>query len=268
MTCEEFEAQLTAFSLGELDPDDAIQARAHVASCDRCAAATLRDRQLTALLRSSMVEMPVAAQTAVLAAVRSEASRRTVARVGRIGPRAGGRMHRHRTRRRHWLVLAGSSGLAAAVLAATVLLVPAPDRSSPIEAAWDLYRLESVVASREPSQQTVKRLTMVLGAAARPPDLHRYGLAPVGWDGRVLANHLAAVAEYRDGEGRRVTLMRWRGDLPHPTKGAPVSYEDGMVTAQWGETGSVWFKSGDVVSCLVGTVDQHTLEEIAHHLGA
>jgi hypothetical protein len=76
------------------------------------------------------------------------------------------------------------------------------------------------------------------------------------------------VAEYRDREGRRVTLMRWRGELPHPTKGSPVSYEDGMVTAQWGETGSVWFKTGDVVSCLVGTVDEHTLGEIAHDLGA
>ncbi|HVD13334.1 MAG TPA: zf-HC2 domain-containing protein [Actinomycetota bacterium] len=269
MTCEEFEAQLTAFSLGELEAEDATQARAHVARCDRCAASTLRDRQLTALLRSSMVEMPAAAQTAVLAAVRSEAARRTMVRARRPGA-AGGRMRHHRTggRRRHWLVLAGSSGLAAVVLAMTVLLVPAPDRSSPIQAAWKLYRLESVTASSQPSEQTAARLTMVLGAAARPPDLGGFGLKSVGWDGRVLANHLATVAEYRDDEGRRVTLMRWRGELPHPTRGSPVSYEDGTVTAQWGETGSVWFKTGDVVSCLVGTVDQHTLGEIAHHLGA
>jgi hypothetical protein len=269
MTCEEFEAQLTAFSLGELEADDATQARAHVAQCDRCAASTLRDRQLTALLRSSMVEMPAAAQSAVLAAVRSEAARRTMARARRPGAMAGGRVrHRPRGRRRHWLVLAGSSGLAAVVLAMTVLLVPAPDRSSPIQAAWKLYRLESVAASSGPSEQTVARLTMVLGPAARPPDLRGFGLESVGWDGRVLANHLATVAEYRDREGRRVALMRWRGELPHPTKGSPVSYEGGMVTAQWGKTGSVWFKTGDVVSCLVGTVDQHTLEEIAHHLGA
>jgi anti-sigma factor RsiW len=270
MTCEEFEAQLTAFSLGELGADDATQARAHVARCDRCAASTLRDRQLTALLRSSMVEMPAAAQTAVLAAVRSEAARGTVVPAGRPDAVAGGRVRRHRPsgRRRHWLALAGSSGLAAVVLAMTVLLLPAPDRSSPIQAAWKLYRLEPVAASTEPSEQTVARLTMVLGAAARPPDLRGFGLEPVGWDGRVLANHLATVAEYRDREGRRVTLMRWRGELPHPTKGSPVSYEDGMVTAQWGETGSVWFKTGDVVSCLVGTVDEHTLGEIAHQLGA
>jgi anti-sigma factor RsiW len=269
MTCEEFEAQLTAFSLGELEAEDATQARAHVARCDRCAASTLRDRQLTALLRSSMVEMPAAAQTAVLAAVRSEAARRTMVGARQAGA-DGERLRRHRTggRRRHWLALAGSSGLAAVVLAMTVLLLPAPDRSSPIQAAWKLYRYESVAASSEPSEQTSYRLTEVLGAAAHPPDLSSFGLKSVGWDGRVLANHLAAVAEYRDEEGRRVTLMRWRGELPHPTKGSPVSYEDGMVTAQWGETGSVWFKTGDVVSCLVGTVDQHTLGEIAHHLGA
>jgi anti-sigma factor RsiW len=270
MTCEEFEAQLTAFSLGELEAEDATRARAHVARCDRCAASTLRDRQLTALLRSSMVEMPAAAQTAVLAAVRSEEARRTTVPAHRGTAHTGGRMRRHRTggRRRHWLALAGSTGLAAVVLAMTVLLLPAPDRSSPIMAAWKLYRNDPVTASSEPSEATAYRLATVLGAAARPPDLSAFGLTSVGWDGRVLANHLAVVAEYRDDEGRRVTLMRWRGGLPHPTKGSPVSYEDGMVTAQWGETASVWFKSGDVVSCLVGTADQHTLGEIAHHLGA
>jgi hypothetical protein len=41
-----------------------------------------------------------------------------------------------------------------------------------------------------------------------------------------------------------------------------------MVTAQWGETSSVWFRTGDLVVCLVGTVDQHTLAEVAEHLGA
>src|SRR6266498_3027493 len=97
MTCEEFEAQLTAFSLGELEPDDAMGARAHVARCDACAAATLRDRQLTALLRASMVEMPAAGQTAVLAAVRSETTW-----APRPAPRAaaaaaaGTRVRRHR----------------------------------------------------------------------------------------------------------------------------------------------------------------------------
>jgi Putative zinc-finger len=272
MTCEEFEAQLTAFSLGELEPDDAMGARAHVARCDACAAATLRDRQLTALLRASMVEMPAEGQTAVLAAVRSETTwaprpaPRPAAAAG-----AGTRVRRHRSRRgrRHWLALAAAAVLALAVLALAVVLVPAPDRSSAIAAGWNLYRQEATLSEKQPSAETARRLTSALGAAARPPDLRGFGLQAVGWDGRMLADHLASVAEYRDVTGKRVTLMRWRGELPHPTRGSPefASYE-GMQTAQWGGTGSVWFKTGDIVYCLVGTVAEHTLTEVAHYLGA
>jgi Putative zinc-finger len=271
MTCEEFEAQLTAFSLGELDPDVAWQARAHVAHCDSCAASTLRDRQLTALLRASMVEMPPAGQAAVIAAVRSEAARTAVAPAARHARVHGGRVRRQasRGRGRHWLALATAAALAAVVLALTVALVPAPDRSSPISAGWKLYNQESAIPKGQPSRQTAQRLATVLGEAASPPDLRSFGLASTGWDGRMLAGHLALMAEYRDPQGRRVTLMRWRGELPRPTKGspAPSSYE-GMQIAQWGETASVWFKSGDVVSCLVGTVDEHTLGEVAQQLGA
>jgi anti-sigma factor RsiW len=272
MTCEEFEAQLTAFSLGELEPDDAMRARSHVARCDSCAAATLRDRQLTALLRASIVEMPPAGQAAVLAAVRSDTTMATMPAAPRQArPRPGVPMRRHRNRRsrRHWLALAAAAALAMTVLALAVVLVPAPDRSSAIAAGWNLYRIEAAVSQKQPSAETAKRLRTVLGAAAHPPDLRGFGLQPVGWDGRMLAGHLASVAEYRDAAGRRVTLMRWRGELPQPTRGAPelASYE-GMQTAQWGSTGSVWFKTGDVVSCLVGTVAEHTLTEVAHHLGA
>jgi hypothetical protein len=272
MTCEEFEAQLTAFSLGELEPDDAIRARAHVARCDSCAAATLRDRQLTALLRASMVEMPAEGQASVLAAVRSETTTWSAVPAAPPGqPRPGVRMRRHRGRRsrRHWLALAAAAGLALAVLALAVVLVPAPDRSSTIAAGWNLYRLEATLSKQQPSAETAKRLSTALGAAARPPDLRGFGLRAVGWDGRMLAGHLASVAEYRDVAGRRVTLMRWRGELPHPTRGSPefASYE-GMQTAQWGGTGSVWFKTGDIVYCLVGTVAEHTLTEVAHYLGA
>jgi len=268
MTCEEFEAQLTAFSLGELEPDDAMRARAHVARCDSCAAVTLRDRQLIALLRASMVEMPPAGQAAVLAAVRAETAMATVPAQRHAQPPAGTRTQRRRGRR-HWLALAAAAVLTLAVLALAVVLVPAPDRSSAIAAGWHLYRLESAIAGRQPSEETARRLSTVLGDAARPPDLLGFGLRAVGWDGRMLAGHLASVAEYRDAAGRRVTLMRWRGELPHPTRGSPefASYE-GMQTAQWGGTGSVWFKTGDIVYCLVGTVGEHTLTEVAHYLGA
>lgn len=271
MTCEEFEAQLTAFSLGELEPDDAMRARAHVARCDSCAAATLRDRQLTALLRASIVEMPPASQAAVLAAVRAETTDTTMPPTPtphQVQPQRRTRRHRIRGRR-HWLALAAAAVLALTALALAVVLVPAPDRSSAIAAGWNVYRLEAAAPHGQPGAATAKRLTTVLGAAAHPPDLRGFGLRTVGWDGRMLAGHLASVAEYRDAAGRRVTLMRWRGELPHPMKGAPevASYE-GMQTAQWGGTGSVWFKNGDIVSCLVGTVAEQTLTDVAHYLGA
>jgi Putative zinc-finger len=267
MTCEEFEAQLTAFSLGELEPDDAARARAHVARCDSCAAVTLRDRQLAALLRASKVEMPPAGRAAVLAAVRAETATATEPDRRHAPPPAGPR--RRDRRRRHWLALAAAAVLALAVLALSVALVPAPDRSSAIAAGWKLYRAEGAIAGHQPSEHTARRLGAVLGGAARPPDLRGFGLREVGWDGRMLAGHLASVAEYRDAAGRRVTLMRWRGELPHPTEGSPEaeSYE-GLQTAQWGGTASAWFKAGDVVSCLVGKVPEETLVGVAHHLGA
>jgi Putative zinc-finger len=267
MTCEEFEAQLTAFSLGELEPDDAARARAHVSRCDSCAAVTLRDRQLVALLRASTVEMPPAGRAAVLAAVQAETATATEPDRPPAHPPAGAR--RRDRGRRHWLALAAAAALALAVLVLAVALVPAPDRSSPIAAGWKLYRVQGAIAGHQPSEQTARRLGAVLGDAARPPDLRGFGLRAVGWDGRVLAGHLASVAEYRDAAGRRVALMRWRGELPHPTKGSPeVETYEGLQTAQWGGTASAWFKAGHVVSCLVGTVPDETLVDVAHHLGA
>jgi anti-sigma factor RsiW len=274
MTCDEFEARLTAFSLGELGPDETGQAREHVAGCSACASSVLRDRQLTALLRASVVEMPSAGRQAVLAAVRAEA-RRTgdQAEPGRpaahrwsgaaaAGSRSGGR-------RRHWLALSSAAGLAAAVLAAVVLAVPAPDPGSPLAAGWSAYRTEASVAWDHPGPRTTERLLAVLGAAARTPDLTRFGLTARGWGARELAGHLAAVAEYRDGQGRRVTLLRWRGKLPEATQGSPAQgYARKLQTATWGETTSVWFRSGEVVWCLIGTVDQPTLDAVAAYLGA
>jgi anti-sigma factor RsiW len=270
MTCEEFAARLTAFTLGELDPVDAGVAREHVAHCNACASSALRDRQLTALLRASVVEIPADGRQAVLAAVRAEAAAapggRPRARLPR-GARAAGR--RAGGRRRHWLALGTAAGLAAAVLAAVVLAVPAPDPGSPLAAGWSAYRTEASMAWAHPSQRTSERLVAVLGAAARTPDLNRFGLRTQGWGARELAGHLTAVAEYRDAKGRRVTLLRWRGKLPEATSGSPAEgYARKLQTAQWGATSSVWFRAGGVVWCLIGTVDHDTLDAVADHLGA
>lgn len=271
MTCEEFQTRLTAFSLGELGPDETGLAREHVAHCDACASGVLRDRQLTALLRASVVEMPATGRQAVLAAVRAEAVRTS---------EGGARAARHRTdrapsggrragRRRHWLALGAAALLAAAVLAAVVLAVPSPDPGSPLAAGWSAYRTEAAMAWDRPSERTTERLLAVLGAAARTPDLTRFGLRAQGWGARTLAGHLAAVAEYRDAKGRRVTLLRWRGRLPEAASGSPASgYARKLQAAEWGGTSSVWFRSGDVVWCLIGTTDHQTLDAVADHLGA
>ena len=84
MTCEEFRLQLTAFSLGELDPDERQRAHDHVAACDDCASRLLRDRQLTALVRTTVVAAPPETRAAVLAAVRAEA--RAEAKAGAGAP--------------------------------------------------------------------------------------------------------------------------------------------------------------------------------------
>ena len=87
MTCEEFRLQLTAFSLGELGADERQRAHDHVAACDDCASRLLRDRQLTALVRTTSVAVPQETRAAVLAAVRAEAgapARRPVRRRRRI----------------------------------------------------------------------------------------------------------------------------------------------------------------------------------------
>ncbi len=274
MTCDEFQVRLTAFSLGELDPDETGQAREHVAHCDACASSALRDRQLTALLRASVVEMPSAGRQAVLAAVRAEAALaggqpkpdRQVAH-GWSGVRAAGQ--RPGGRRRHWLALSSAAGLAAAVLATVVLAVPAPDRGSPLAAGWSAYRAEKSMAWDRPSPRTTERLRAVLGAAARTPDLTRFGLTTQGWGAHTLAGHLAAVAEYRDAQGRRVTLLRWRGKLPEATRGSPAEgYTRNLQIAKWGTTTSAWFRVSGVVWCLIGTVDDHTLDAVAAHLGA
>jgi anti-sigma factor RsiW len=251
MTCEDFQARLTAFSLGELDTDELQAARDHVAGCDDCASRALLDRQLTALLRVSAVPAPEETRAAVLTAVRAEAA-------GASAPA------RRPVRRRHWVALAAALLAAAAVVAAALLVVPAPDPGSPLAAAWSSYHAAGKNGLGTPSQAEADRLFAVLGPASRTPDLAAFGLRKDGWAARDLAGHLAAVAEYRDPEGGRVTLMRWRGDLPAMPSGADG---DELAAYRWGRHTSYWWRADGVVWCLVGTIDQERLYEIAEHLG-
>jgi anti-sigma factor RsiW len=253
MTCEDFQLRLTAFSLGELEQDERQAASDHLAGCDDCASRVLLDRQLTALLRASSVPAPQETRAAVLAAVRAQAA-----------PGRPAASPRRPYRRRHWVALAAAVLGGAAVVAAALLVVPAPDPGSPLAAAWHSYHARGEDGLGTPSEAEAERLFAVLGPDSRTPDLTAFGLRPHGWEGRDLSGHLAAVAEYRDPDGGRVTLMRWRGDLPRVATGT----EGGELAAyRWGRHTSYWWRADGVVWCLVGTIDQDRLYEIAEHLG-
>jgi hypothetical protein len=264
MTCDDFQLRLTAYSLGELDPDELQAARDHVAGCDDCASRALLDRQLTALVRGSAVPAPEATRAAVLAAVRAEAGETDARPPDTARPDAPRPDARRPARRRHWIALAAALLAAAAVVAAALLVVPAPDPGSPLAAAWSSYHARGKDGLGSPSPAEADRLFAVLGPASRTPDLRGFGLRKAGWEARDLAGHLAAVAEYRDAEGGRVTLMRWRGDLPPMPSGADG---DELAAYRWGRHTSYWWRSEGVVWCLVGTIDQERLYAIAEHLG-
>src|SRR5829696_8989092 len=251
MTCEEFRLQLTAFSLGELDPDERQRAHDHVAACDDCASRLLRDRQLTALVRTTVAEAPAEAGAGSKAGAGAPAATPF--------PPA-----RRPVRRRHWVALAAALLAAAAVVAAALLVTPAPDSGSPLAAAWSSYHARGKDGLGTPSDAQAERLFAVLGPDSRPPDLRGYGLRQDGWEARDLAGHLAAVAEYRDPEGGRLTVMRWRGELPAVAR-APAG--SGLKAYRWGRHTSYWWRAEGVVWCLVGTIDQDRLYEIAEHLG-
>jgi hypothetical protein len=251
MTCEELQARVTALSVGELEPDEAAAAREHIAHCGDCASAVLLDRQLTALLRASAVPAPESVRSSVLAALRTEAA-------------ADARPARRPARRRHWLALGTAALAAAAVLAIAVLLVPAPDAGSALAAAWRSYHREPVAAGTAPGEAAAERLYAVLGPAARTPDLSDMGLRAIGWDTRTLAGHLAVAAEYRDADGRRFMVMRWRGELPRMAR-APGEDEE-LEVYRWGRHASAWWREDGVVWCLIGTVDQSTLYRVAERL--
>jgi Putative zinc-finger len=246
MTCEQFQDRLTAFSLGELEPHEAVAAREHVARCSGCASRALLDRQLTALVRSTAVPTPDTVRARIMSALRAEA-------------RGSGQ----RGRRRHWLSLGAAASLAAAILAAAMLLVPAPAPASPLTAAWTAYRTQPLMGHWDSSTQA--RLTAVLGPAAETPNLGHYGFRVVGGGGRMLAGHLAAVTEYRDMAGHRVTFIRWRGDLPQMANARGPGNE-GVDAARWGSIGSIWWSGHGIVYCLIGGVDQRLLYQVTEHL--
>ena len=270
MTCEDFRPRLTAFSLGELEQGERQLTRDHLAACDDCASRVLVDRQLTALLRASAVPAPSETRAAVLAAVRAEAEeagdRAAAATAATTAAAAGlpASSPRRQARRRHWVALAAAMLAAAAVVAAALLVVPAPDPGSPLSAAWSSYHDRGKDGLGTPPEAEAERMFAVLGPASRTPDLAAFGLQKDGWEARDLAGHVAAVAEYRDAEDGRVTLMRWRGDLPQMAKGT----EGGKLAAYtWGRHTSYWWRADGVVWCLVGTIHQERLYGIAEHLG-
>jgi anti-sigma factor RsiW len=247
MTCEQFQDRLTAFSLGELESHETVAAREHVARCSGCASRALLDRQLTSLVRSTAVTTPEVTRARIMAALRAEAAGRPL-----------------RARRRHWLSLGAAASLAAAMLAATILLVPAPARSSVLAAAWSAYRTQPLMVQWDSSTQA--RLSAVLGPAADTPDLAAYGFSVKGTGGRVLAGHVTAVTEYRDLRGRRVTFLRWKGELPEMASARGPTSERGVAAARWGHTGSIWWNSHGTVYCLIGGVEQPALYRMTEHI--
>ena len=246
MPCEQFQDRLTAFSLGELESHEAVAAREHVARCSACASRALLDRQLTSLVRSTAVTTPEVTRARIMAALRAEAAGRPL------------------RRRRHWLSLGAAASLAAAILAATILLVPTPARSSVLTAAWTAYRTSPMMMQWDTSTQA--RLNAVLGPAANTPNLAAYGFAVKGAGGRVLAGHVTAVTEYRDPQGRRVTYLRWKGGLPEMASARGPTSDPGVAAARWGQTGSIWWSAHGTVYCLIGNIQQSALYQLTEHI--
>ena len=217
MTCEDFRLRLTAFSLGELEQGERQRTRDHLAACDDCASRVLVDRQLTALLRASAVPAPSETRAAVLAAVRAEAG---------AGPRPACRR----------LPLAGRP-LPGRPGAGTGSPWPPPcwppPPWSPRPCWWCRPPTRAARCPRPGARTTTGARTASAprarprpsgcsrssGRPRAPPTWPPSGSGKDGWEARDLAGHVAAVAEYRDAEGGRVTLMRWRGDLPRMAKG-------------------------------------------------
>jgi hypothetical protein len=264
MTCEEFLARLTAFGLGELEGAEVTAAREHVTHCNPCASRVLLDRQLTGLLRASVVQAPPELHDTVVAAVRAEAARAAARKPDHQPagapprPTQRERERRRHGRRRHWGVLGVAASMAVVVAAVLLLAVPAPNANATLAAAWTTYRSGTPLTGGD-----THRLVAVFGSTASGPDLRALGLEQTGTGARMIANHLTAISEYRDQGGKRITLMRWKGKLPR-LDGADQG--QGAQTASWDATTSVWWLENGVVYCAIGEVDQHTLMQVADRL--
>ncbi len=258
MTCEDFLARLTAFGLGELDPAEATSAREHVTHCNPCASRALLDRQLTGLLRTSVVPAPPELHDTVVAALRAESARAAARKPARTPKPPPSPLRERRRRGRHWGVLGLAAGLAAVVAAVLLLAVPTPNPNGSLAAAWTAYRSGATLTGGD-----THRLVAVFGSTANGPDLRTLGLEETGTGARMIANHLTAINEYRDQRGMRVTLMRWKGKLPRLYG---TDQGQGVQTASWGATTSVWWLENGVVYCAIGAVDQHTLMQVEGRL--
>jgi hypothetical protein len=122
--------------------------------------------------------------------------------------------------------------------------------------------MSDTIVGREAGQ----RLTAVLGPAAGTPDLGAAGMHVQATGARMLAGHLAAVAEYRSPTGRRVTLIRWKGTLPTMDGGNGAAKEGQLESVRWDQVGSIWWRAHGIVYCLVGGVDQKTLYRLSDRL--
>lgn len=89
MTCEEFEELSGAYVLGAVTPEESKAARAHIATCEKCAHLTQQLRAIVDLLPLSVTQVtpPAALRERVLTAVRQEGCVIPIERVAQIRER-------------------------------------------------------------------------------------------------------------------------------------------------------------------------------------
>jgi anti-sigma factor RsiW len=224
MSCDRFAERLTAFSLGELSPEEAREARAHLEQCAACTTLALRDRQLVSILRASAVPAPASVHQAVRAAVRgAQPSRRSR---WPLSPR---------------LVAAALTSvlLLAALAAFLVVRGTSGEPAEPPEllAAWDIYH-EPRLPLRNPQPPPPDA-----------PDLSAAGLRPVRAGELALEGLPATAVEYRGSGTRRMVLFSWHGSLPDRGEGG---VPPDLQTSSWGTTTSAWWERHGEVYCAVG----------------
>ena len=250
MNCEGFGARLTAYSLGELPDTEAGAARAHLARCDRCATLVLRDRELVGRMRASAVPAPASLHSSVRLALRRERSLRRKRLMRRAGALAAA------------AALAGVVSSApsvqrtsapAAPAALPAVKAPAP---GPLAAAWSAYQAPVLPIERAGAGDP-----LLLGFTPTVTDLDELGLRLVAAGTVRLAGKPAFATEYRDDDGERLTLFRWKGTLPDAGGDYPSGSHPELQITRNGLTSSAWWDNGEVVYCAVGDLEQDDFEE-------